>query len=168
MQQRILQLFYSMLSADAGDPDLIQHFTKVYSYARLIAETEGLDAHTTEILEAAALLHDIAIPLCNKKYGAHPGPLQEKEGPALAEPLLISAGFTDEETARVCTLIGEHHTWYPIDGIDHQILLEADMIVNSFENSLSLDAMQSALNLKFATRAGKRIYATMFGLTPVI
>ena len=77
MTERIRSLFYRMIEFDRGDPDLIQHFTKVYSYASLIAQSEQLEAHLTEVLEAAALVHDIAIPLCNRKYGSHPGNLQE-------------------------------------------------------------------------------------------
>ena len=138
MQERIRRLFLAMIGFDRGDPDLIQHFTKVHSYARLIAASEGIDPHTAEVLEAAALVHDIAIPLCNQKYGRHPGPLQEKEGPPLARRLLSEVGGFDEaEISRVCALVGEHHTVAPVDGIDHQILLEADFIVNSFENSFS-------------------------------
>ena len=74
MHERLRELFRQMILFDA-DADLIQHFTKVHSYAKLIAESEGLDPHTVEVLEAAALVHDIGIPLCNQKYGRHPGPL---------------------------------------------------------------------------------------------
>ena len=109
MQERIRRLFLAMIGFDRGDPDLIQHFTKVHSYARLIAASEGIDPHTAEVLEAAALVHDIAIPLCNQKYGRHPGPLQEKEGPPLARRLLSEvSGFDEAEISRVCALVGEH------------------------------------------------------------
>ena len=165
MQDRIRRLFYAMMDFDRGQPDLIQHFTKVHSYASLIAATEEIDPHTAEVLEAAALVHDIGIPLCNRKYGSHPGPLQEKEGPPLARQLLTEVGgFTEAEIVRVCTLVGEHHTLSPVDGIDHQILLEADFIVNSFENEFSRDALYHTWRKIFATETGKWIYATMFGL----
>ena len=166
MQERIRRLFLAMIGFDRGDPDLIQHFTKVHSYARLIAASEGIDPHTAEVLEAAALVHDIAIPLCNQKYGRHPGPLQEKEGPPLARRLLSEVGGFDEaEISRVCALVGEHHTVEPVDGIDHQILLEADFIVNSFENSFSPKTLRETWEKIFATRTGRSIYAAMFGLT---
>ncbi len=54
MQDRIRRLFYAMMDFDRGQPDLIQHFTKVHSYCRLIAALEGVDSHTAEVLEAAA------------------------------------------------------------------------------------------------------------------
>ena len=163
MKERIQKLFMKMIEFDA-DADLIQHFTKVHSYCRLIASLEGLDGHTAEVLEAAALVHDIGIPVCNQKYGSHPGNLQEKEGPPLARQMLSELDFTKEEIDRVCTLVGEHHTYLPMDGIDHQILVEADFIVNSFENGLPCSACQNIYSKIFKTQAGKLIYATMFGL----
>ena len=164
MTERIRGLFLSMIRFDHGDPDLIQHFTKVHSYAKLIAEAEHIDAHTSEVLEAAALVHDIAIPLCNQKYGTHPGPLQEKEGPALVRSLLMDMPFSEAETERICQLVGEHHTYKPVDGIDHQILLEADLIVNSFENGHDREHLCRSLERVFRTATGRRVFATMFGL----
>ncbi len=163
MQDRIKQLFLKMIDFD-HDADLIQHFTKVHSYCRLIAACEGVDDHTAEVLEAAALVHDIAIPLCNEKYGRHPGNLQEKEGPPLAREMLSGLDFSAEEIDRICTLVGEHHTYLPMDGMDHQILVEADFIVNSFENGLPKAACQNTYRKIFKTAAGKKIYAAMFGL----
>ena len=163
MTDRIRRLFHAMIDFGAGDADYIQHFTKVHSYAKLIAQTEGMDAHAVEVLEAAALVHDIGIPLCNQKYGSHPGHLQEKEGPPLARDMLSRLPFTPAEIERVCTLVGEHHTCSPIDGLDHQILLEADFSVNSFENSFSPDMLEHTFRQVFATAAGKRIYGVMFG-----
>jgi len=163
MKKRIRELFIKMIEMDR-DPDLIQHFTKVHSYCRLIADCEGVDAHTAEVLEAAALVHDIAIPLCNEKYGRHPGNLQEKEGPPLAREMLSGLDFSAEEIDRICTLVGEHHTYLPMDGMDHQILVEADFIVNSFENGLPKAACQNTYRKIFKTAAGKKIYAAMFGL----
>lgn len=163
MQDRIKQLFLKMIDFD-HDADLIQHFTKVHSYCRLIAACEGVDDHTAEVLEAAALVHDIAIPLCNEKYGRHPGNLQEKEGPPLARQILSGLDFSAEEIGRICTLVGEHHTYLPMDGIDHQILVEADFIVNSFENGLPKAACQNTYRKIFKTAAGKKTYAAMFGL----
>ena len=60
-----------------GDVKRIQHFCKVHSYAKLIAETEGVDPKTLFILEAAALTHDIGIHICEQKYGNCNGKLQE-------------------------------------------------------------------------------------------
>ena len=40
---------------------------KVYAFAKLIGESENLDKNTQNILETAAILHDIACPVCRKK-----------------------------------------------------------------------------------------------------
>lgn len=164
MPPRIRQLYLAMMDFDRGQPDLIQHFTKVHAYAKLIAELEGIDPHTREVLEAAALVHDIGIPICNQKYGSHPGPMQEKEGPPLAREMLSKLDFTEEEIDRVCTLVGEHHTLSPIDGIDHQILLEADFLVNCFAHNNPRESLYHTLNTVIATKAGKEIFTAMFGL----
>ncbi len=63
----INRLHYEMIRLYSGDPKRIQHFCKVHSYAKLIAEMEHVDADTLFILEAAALTHDIGIHLCEEK-----------------------------------------------------------------------------------------------------
>lgn len=62
----INRLHYEMIRLYSGDPKRIQHFCKVHSYAKLIAEMEHVDADTLFILEAAALTHDIGIHLCEE------------------------------------------------------------------------------------------------------
>lgn len=46
---------------DAGDRARVQHLMKVYAFSRLIGQREKLDEQEQNILEAAALLHDIGI-----------------------------------------------------------------------------------------------------------
>lgn len=164
MTDRIRALYHRMIDFDAGDPDLIQHFSKVHAYAKLIAESEHMDPHMSEVLEAGALVHDIAIPLCNQKYGAHPGNLQEQEGPPLVREMLAEMPFAGDEVDRIAQLVGEHHTCVPVDGMDHQILLEADFIVNSFENEYSREQLHRIYRNVFATFTGKHIYYGMFAL----
>ena len=164
MTDRILALYLRMIDFDAGEPRLIQHFTKVHAYAALIAGSEGLDRPAAEVLEAAALVHDIAIPLCESKYGSHTGPQQEKEGPALARAMLADLPFSEAETDRVCRLVGEHHTLSPVDGPDHQILLDADFLVNCFEHGDNPEANAVTLDKVFRTGTGRRIFAAMFGI----
>lgn len=65
----INKLHAEMIKLYAGDPKRIQHFCKVHSYAKLIAELENVDEKTRFILETAALTHDIGIHICEQKYG---------------------------------------------------------------------------------------------------
>ena len=124
------KLHLAMIELYSGDAKRIQHFCKVHSYAKLIAETENVDRKCLFILEAAALTHDIGIHICEEKYGNCNGKLQEKEGPVIAEKLLRELGFEDVVSERVQYLIAHHHTYDNIDGIDYQILVEADFLVN--------------------------------------
>lgn len=164
MNARLNQLYHKMIEFDAGDPALIQHFTKVHAYACLIAEGENMDAHTREILEATAIVHDIAIPLCREKYGTDAGNLQEKESPALIREFFEGVDFDQDFISRVSWLVAHHHTYNPIEGIDHQILVEADFIVNAYEGSHSDEAKKNTLTNIFKTETGTKIYRTMFGL----
>lgn len=161
----INRLHYEMIRLYSGDPKRIQHFCKVHSYAKLIAEMEHVDADTLFILEAAALTHDIGIHLCEEKYGSSNGKLQEKEGPAIAEKLLKELQFEENVIKRVKYLIAHHHTYDAIDGIDYQILVEADFLVNLYEDNASREAAEHALQRIFRTESGKSICRDMFGLT---
>ena len=66
----------------------IQHFLKVYMFSAMIGKMENLSPEQQEILEIAAILHDIGIHPAEKKYGFSNGKLQEQEGPAYARALL--------------------------------------------------------------------------------
>ena len=73
-----------------GNRHDIAHFLKVWAMAKTIGELEGLDGHTQEVLELAAVVHDIACPLCREKYGDTNGKHQELESPPLVEALMRS------------------------------------------------------------------------------
>ncbi|MDE6747807.1 MAG: HD domain-containing protein [Lachnospiraceae bacterium] len=158
------KLHMAMIELYSGDVKRIQHFCKVHSYAKLIAETENVDKKCLFILEAAALTHDIGIHVCEEKYGNCDGKLQEKEGPAIAEKLLRELGFEEDVSERVQYLIAHHHTYDNIDGIDYQILVEADFLVNIMEGGLSKEAALDTYNNIFRTECGKKICREMFGL----
>ena len=79
MMERLLT---AMIEYDRGDAPRIQHFIKVYEFARIIGKMEKLDEHTQLILESAAIVHDIGIHMAERKYGSSNGKYQEIEGPA--------------------------------------------------------------------------------------
>jgi predicted metal-dependent HD superfamily phosphohydrolase len=136
----------------------------VHSYAKLIAEMEKIDKETQFVLEVTALTHDIGIHLCEEKYGNCSGKLQEKEGPALAGKLLDGLGFNEAVSERVQYLIAHHHTYSNVDGIDYQILIEADFLVNLHEDKVSKDAIKSAYDNIFVTETGKKICREMYSI----
>lgn len=160
--EKLDRLFEGMIAYNAGDPARIQHLTKVHSFARLIGLSEGLEAHTQFCLEAAAYVHDIGIRNAEKKYGSSGGKLQEQEGPPEAERLLQSLGFAKTDVERICWLVGHHHTYQGIDGPDYQILVEADFLVNLFEEHSGREAVETALERVFRTKTGKKLCREMF------
>ncbi len=139
-----------------GDLHEVEHFLKVYSYAKAIGEEEGLDPATQRTLEIAAVVHDIGIPPAREKYGSDAGPYQEELGPAEARALLTKLGCDAETVGRVCTLVGRHHTYENVDGLDCRILLEADFLVNASFQKLGRPAVEAARESFFRTRTGTR------------
>ena len=59
----IAEIMKKMIDFSDGNIHDIDHFIRVWTYARTIAELESLDAETQYILEVAAITHDIACPL---------------------------------------------------------------------------------------------------------
>ena len=160
----IHRLFLEMVQYYSGDPKRIQHFTKVHAYAKWIGRMEQLDERTMNILEAAALVHDIGIKNAEAKFGSCGGKLQEQEGPSEARTLLTRLGFDAPLIDRVCYLVGHHHTYHNIDGADYQILVEADFLVNLYEDSVGLPAVISAYRKLFRTEGGRLLCRIMFQL----
>lgn len=157
------RLILEMMEYDKGNPWMIQHFIKVHEFSRLIGLKEGLDDKTMEILEASAIVHDIGIKASKEKYGQSNGKLQEKEGPPFAERMLERLGYDKEVIERVSYLVAHHHTYTDIDGTDYQILVEADFLVNLYEENSSLDAVKSTYDKIFKTRSGQEICRKIFG-----
>lgn len=145
-----------------NDTKRINHFMKVYSFAKAIGELEGLSDREQSILEVTAVLHDIGIKNAEAKYNSSAGKYQEQEGPAVAQDILTEFDFDREFVERVKFLIGHHHTYDNIQGMDYQILVEADFIVNIYEDNMQKEAIENVINKIFVTKAGTEIAKTMF------
>ena len=154
---RLNNLCSMMIEFYRDDPARIQHFIKVHSFAKLIGEEEHLDEKLLYILEAAAYVHDIGIRPAEAKFGRCDGKLQEQEGPAEAEKMLKNLGFDQDVIDRVSYLVGHHHTYTDIDGMDYQILVEADFLVNYFEDHLETESIKKSVKKIFKTETGIRI-----------
>ena len=156
------KLFLEMIAYYSGDPKRIQHFTKVHSYAKLIGEREQLSPEELYILEAAAYTHDIGIKPAEEKYGSSAGKLQEQEGPIVAQRMLSDVGIENYLIDRICYLIGHHHTYDNIEGLDYQILVEADFLVNLYEDDINRHGIEQAYQQIFRTQTGKEIFNQMY------
>ena len=158
------KLIQEMVTYYAGDPQQIQHLLKVYSFASLIADCEEIDEETRFILETAAIVHDIGIRMSREVYGDSNGKHQEELGPDAARPMLAKLSYDPPIVDRVCELIGRHHTYTNIDGLDCQILIEADFLVNLFEEHISKEGIASALKNIFRTHTGIMLCKQMFNI----
>lgn len=160
----IAQIMEKMIAFSKGDLHDIDHFIRVWTYAKTIGELERLDGETQYILEAAAITHDIACPLCREKYGTTSAPLQETEGAAMVKDFLADTAMTAQQIQRVAFLVGHHHTLHEIDGLDYQILIEADYIANASEKGCTARQVAPFLATYMKTSSGKQLLKDVFCL----
>ena len=151
-----------MIAFYRGNIHDIDHFLKVWAMAKKIGELEVLDKHAQEVLELAAVVHDIACPLCREKYGDTNGKHQELESPPLVEAFFKGLPVERPDVERVLWLVAHHHTYANIDGPDHQILLEADFLVNAGESGYTPSAIRNFRERVFRTAAGKELLDSMY------
>ena len=142
-----------MIKYYAGDKKRINHFIKVHGYAKAIGEAEELDERTMLILETAAYVHDIGIKI--------------SEGPPIAEEMLTKLGYDKDVIERVSYLVAHHHTYSNIDGIDYQILVEADFLVNIDEDEMTKETAKNVREKIFKTKSGTQMLDNLF-LTELI
>ena len=161
---KISEIMEKMIAFSKGNIHDINHFMCVWTYAKTIGELENLDQETQYILEVAAITHDIACPFCREKYGNTNGKYQEKEGMPIVKEFLADTGMSEAQIERVAYLVGHHHTYTDIDGMDYQILVEADFLVNILEDGLAKEAALQAYQNIFKTESGKNICQEMFAL----
>lgn len=159
-----IKVFLEMIEFYSGNPKQIHHFTKVHSFAQLIGMKEKIDDETQQILEIAAIVHDIGIKPAQEKHGTSSGKYQEQEGPPVAEAMLKKLGYPQSIIERVCYLVSHHHSYYDIDGMDYQILVEADFLVNMYESEMSESAIKSTLDKIFRTTTGKHYCQLMYNI----
>ena len=153
-----------MIEYSNGNLHDINHFIKVWTYAKTIAEVEKIDSEDQLVLEVAAITHDIACPFCREKYGNTNGKKQEIEGESLVRSFLKDTDLSQEQIERIAYLIAHHHTFKDIDGIDYQILIEADYIVNAEESSYSNENIKNFSEKFFKTTTGINLLKSIYGL----
>ena len=63
---------------------------------------------------------------------------------------------------RVCFIIGNHHSYNKIDNLDFQIIIEADFLVNAFEDSMEKNTIAHFSDKYFKTNTGKEIIKNIY------
>ena len=74
----VSEVMEKMIKESKGSFRDINHFLKVWGYARNIGKGENLDDNTQKTLEIAAIVHDISCPSLREKYGEADGKKQEE------------------------------------------------------------------------------------------
>lgn len=80
--------------------------------------------------------------------------------------MLQGLGFEEDVIKRVSYLVGHHHTYTNIDGPDYRILVEADFLVNYFENGMKKETIQKSVEKIFRTKMGLRLAGNMYLRSP--
>ena len=160
----VAQIMETMLTFSEGNIHDIDHFFRVWCYAKTIGELEGLDRDTQFILEAAAIVHDIACPFCREKYGSTNGKYQEREGAPMVRAFFAGSDLSAEQIDRIAWLVAHHHTFNEIEGIDYQILVEADYIANASENGYDRKNIENFMAKTMKTDSAVRLTKAVFCL----
>ncbi|HRY75621.1 MAG TPA: hypothetical protein P5217_05000 [Methanoregulaceae archaeon] len=151
-----------MIAYFGRDAKRINHALKVCSFAQIIAARECPGTELQEIIAYTAILHDIGIHEAERKYNSTSGNYQQIEGPPIARQILSDLGVAPSIIDRVCFITGNHHTYTNIDGIDFQVLVEADFLVNIFEDEMERQATESVLHRIFRTETGRSLLRIMY------
>lgn len=152
-----------MITYLGSDTKRINHAMKVYSFTCALWEEEakerGLSSsdERKETLLLAAILHDIGVHEAMRKYDSNDGRFQEMEGPTVAEEILEDCNIDPRLSARVCYLVGHHHSYHLIDDLDFQILVEAEELVNLEEDHADTRAIFAARRISMKTAGAQKI-----------
>jgi HD superfamily phosphodiesterase len=137
-----------------SDAPRIEHARQVHRYACEILETHSADR---QVVEAAAMLHDIGIPEAERKHGSAAGPWQELEGPPIAREILERLGAAPGLIDQVAAIIAAHHSPGEVNTPEFDVIWDADWLVNLPAQSPQADAAERARQIAriFRTARGR-------------
>jgi len=159
------KIINEMISYFGNDVKRINHSLKVFGYSEAILSGENVNDNVKLLLRIASILHDIGIKEAERKYNSAIGKYQEIEGPDVAKKILSKFNIDGHELERILFLIGNHHSYAKIDGLDFQILVEADFLVNIFEDDLNRETIKKIRKNYFKTKTGILLIDKVFSLS---
>lgn len=162
MSTPIGQISKKLIQYFGTDVKRINHAMKVAAFGKSIGENEGLSDTEVFIVEACGYLHDVGIKKGEELHHSSAGNYQEEYGPDIAKELLKDLDMKENIIDRICYIIGNHHSYQNINGADFQILVEADFIVNIFEDDMDEKAIQTVYDRIFKTETGKSYLGGMY------
>lgn len=141
-----------------SDERRINHALKVLKFAEQIMQGEGIDEETGKIITITAILHDVGIKVAEQKYHSSSGMYQEIEGPPIVREIMTRRNEPAALVDRVAYIVGGHHTAFKNNGLDFQVIWEADLLVNIEEDGLDKsDKLSEIIEKNFRTATGIRI-----------
>ena len=131
-----------------GDMDKIQHFVRVYTLAKSIGELEQLNDEEQFSLELAAVVHNAE--------GDHLVPV--------VRDILLDCDVAEDIAMKVCHMVDNIDNYDHISTLEHQILIEAKLIVDFKEqNTPEKEIIRKAEDI-FLTNTGKLFLQRAFHL----
>lgn len=137
----------------------VDHTLRVLENVETILSGENYPEEEREIVTLMAILHDIGAVEALRKHGSLAGYYQELEGPAMVRGILAEIAYDPEKTERIAYVVGHHHTPGKIDGLDFQILWEADLLESLASLDLQNDPQELGAFIKknFKTSTGRTL-----------
>ncbi|WP_405340187.1 hypothetical protein [Ruminococcus sp.] len=130
-----------------GDMDMVQHFVRVYTLAKSIGELEHLSDEEQLDLELAAVVHNV-----------------EGDRIPVVRDILRECGINEAAAMKVCHMVENAENYEHIGTLDHQILIEAKLIVDFKEqNTPEKEIIRKAEDI-FLTNTGKLFLKRAFHL----
>lgn len=137
-----------------------KHILMVHSLVKSIGSEEGLSLEQQQIVQSAAILHDIAIKRCKRKYNDASIEKQQLECIPVAKKFLTACNYVPSYTEKILELIYYHHDYSISRGLEHQVLIEADLIVNCLEHKNHKEKAEE-LAKHFRTKTGKELLSRL-------
>ena len=152
------KLILAMIDRYGSDTERIGRMLKVHGLARAMGLEEHLDGQSQELLEAAAILHEIGADLALELYGDELPAHRAELAPGAAEELLFRLGCGEDTARGTAKLLSD-----PLRGESPagQILLDAESLIALAEGRLSPEE-RAAAESRVKTELGRRFLRQWF------
>ena len=138
----------AMKECVGGNPEKVTHFVRVYTLAKSIGELEQLPESLQRQLELSAVVHSV----------------EAEDKVAAVKEIMTSCHVDDETATRVCYIVEHNRDYGHISGMDHQILIEAQSIVEFKEKNTPKSEIVRIAEKRFITNYGKAFLKKAFGV----
>lgn len=154
-------LIKAMSDYFGDDRRRIAHAKTVVSYSEMLLAIER--TADSDIVLAAAVLHDIGIKNAEAKHGSSDAAHQEREGPPVARDILKALGYPGPFIEEVCDIVAHHHHAGDDETLNFKILYDADMLTNTEDQRMRNigHGVPDGLSRAFLTDAGRSIALKM-------